>query len=243
MAIKLRATGWHAFCVATALASGCSRAPENDAPAVDSASATPSESPQSTSSRTNDVEWPVYGGSLAAQHYSPLDQINASNVKDLKIAWRWHGGNFGPTPEMKSETTPLMIGGVLYATAGATRNVVAIDAGSGETLWIWRPNDGERVPHGAAPHVGPRRRVLDGAATTAACSRDAGLLSRVARRGDGLAEARVRRGRHRGSAARLARADGQRRSRLLVAAARRRRRHRRRSRAAASARGRMRRRK
>jgi glucose dehydrogenase len=90
------------------------------------------------------VEWPVYGGSLAAQHYSPLDQINASNVKDLKIAWRWYAGNFGPTPEMKSETTPLMIGGVLYATAGATRNVVAIDAASGETLWIWRPNDGER---------------------------------------------------------------------------------------------------
>ena len=90
------------------------------------------------------VEWPVYGGSLAAQHYSPLDQIDARNVKDLKVAWRWHAGNFGPTPEMKSETTPLMIGGVLYATAGATRNVVAIDAGSGETLWIWRPSDGER---------------------------------------------------------------------------------------------------
>jgi quinoprotein glucose dehydrogenase len=48
------------------------------------------------------VEWPVYGGSLAAQHYSPLEQINARNVKDLKIAWRWHAGNFGPTPEMKS---------------------------------------------------------------------------------------------------------------------------------------------
>jgi glucose dehydrogenase len=90
------------------------------------------------------VEWPVYGGSLAAQHYSPLDQINAQNVKDLKIAWRWYAGNFGPSPEMKSETTPLMIDGALYATAGATRNVVAIDAGSGETLWVWRPSDGER---------------------------------------------------------------------------------------------------
>ena len=32
------------------------------------------------------VEWPVYGGSLAAQHYSPLDQINAENVKDLKLS-------------------------------------------------------------------------------------------------------------------------------------------------------------
>jgi quinoprotein glucose dehydrogenase len=93
---------------------------------------------------TRNVEWPIYGGNLAAQHYSALDQINAQNVKDLKIAWRWYAGNFGPQPEMKSETTPLMIGGVLYATAGATRNVVAIDARSGETLWIWRPSDGDR---------------------------------------------------------------------------------------------------
>ena len=37
-----------------------------------------------------------------------------------------------------------MIAGVLYATAGATRNVAAIDARSGETLWVWRPNEPER---------------------------------------------------------------------------------------------------
>jgi glucose dehydrogenase len=88
------------------------------------------------------VEWPVYGGNLASQFYSPLDQINARNAKDLKVAWRWHAGNFGPTPELKSETTPLMLDGVLYATAGVTRNVAAIDATSGETLWVYRPNDG-----------------------------------------------------------------------------------------------------
>jgi quinoprotein glucose dehydrogenase len=65
-------------------------------------------------------------------------------VKDLRVAWRWYAGNFGPNPEMKSETTPLMIGGVLYATAGVTRNIAAIDAASGETLWVWRPDEGER---------------------------------------------------------------------------------------------------
>jgi quinoprotein glucose dehydrogenase len=90
------------------------------------------------------VEWPVYGGSLAAQHYSSLDQINAANVDELQIVWRWSGANFGPRPEQRSETTPLMIDGVLYATAGVTRNIVAIDAASGETLWVWRPNEGER---------------------------------------------------------------------------------------------------
>jgi glucose dehydrogenase len=95
------------------------------------------------------VEWPVYGGNLAAQHYSDLDQINAGNVNALRIVWRWRAANFGPRPEARSETTPLMIGGVLYATAGITRNVVAIDAHSGETLWIWRPDEGARFE--AAP--------------------------------------------------------------------------------------------
>lgn len=95
------------------------------------------------------VQWPVYGGNLYAQGYSPLDQINADNVGDLRVVWRWYGGNFGPRPELKSETTPLMIGGVLYATAGVTRNVVAIDATNGETLWIWRPDEGQRFD--AAP--------------------------------------------------------------------------------------------
>jgi quinoprotein glucose dehydrogenase len=91
-----------------------------------------------------DTEWRVYGGSPLAQHYSPLAQIDASNFADLEIVWRWSGANFGPAPEARSETTPLMLDGVLYATAGQTRNVVAIDAATGETLWMWRPDEGER---------------------------------------------------------------------------------------------------
>jgi quinoprotein glucose dehydrogenase len=98
----------------------------------------------SAAGAARDVEWPVYGGDLASHHYSPLDEIGRDNVASLRIAWRWHSGNFGPRPEARSEATPLMIGGVLYTTAGVTRNVVAIDAVTGETLWLWRPNDGER---------------------------------------------------------------------------------------------------
>ncbi len=111
------------------------------------------------------AEWPVYGGSVLAQHYSPLDQINAENVGDLRVAWRWYAGNFGPRPESRSQTTPLMIDGVLYATAGVTRNIVAIDAASGETLWIWRPDEGERFDN--APRKMSGRGVgywTDGAA-------------------------------------------------------------------------------
>jgi quinoprotein glucose dehydrogenase len=70
--------------------------------------------------------------------YSPLDQINAANVKDLKVAWTWKSDNFGSAPEMKNETTPLMVNGVLYFTAGDRRAVVAADPGTGETLWTYR---------------------------------------------------------------------------------------------------------
>jgi glucose dehydrogenase len=89
-------------------------------------------------------EWPVYGGNKYAQRYAPLAEINADNVANLEIAWRWQAGNFGPRPEQKNEATPLMIDGVLYVTAGMTRNVVAIDPETGQTLWLWRPDEGER---------------------------------------------------------------------------------------------------
>jgi quinoprotein glucose dehydrogenase len=87
------------------------------------------------------TEWPRYGGNLASHRYSPLDQIDRDNVGDLRVAWRWYAGNFGPRPEQKNEATPLMIDGVLYTTAGTTRNVVAIDPATGETLWVWRPDE------------------------------------------------------------------------------------------------------
>src|ERR1700704_548136 len=82
-------------------------------------------------------EWRSYAGEEASTRYSPLDQINRDNVKDLKVAWTWKSDNFG-TAEFKSESTPLMVNGVLYFTAGDRRAVVAVDAGKGETLWVWR---------------------------------------------------------------------------------------------------------
>jgi glucose dehydrogenase len=88
--------------------------------------------------------WPHMNGDLAANRYAPLDQINADNVEDLQIAWRWKADNFGPRPEGLSVTSPIMINGVLYMTAGTTRNVVAVDAESGQTLWMWRPQEGQR---------------------------------------------------------------------------------------------------
>jgi quinoprotein glucose dehydrogenase len=89
-------------------------------------------------------EWRFYGGDAGGTKYSPLDQINATNVKQLQIAWRWKSENFGPRPDFNWEVTPLMVGGVLYFTAGVRRDAIAIDASTGETLWIYRLDEGAR---------------------------------------------------------------------------------------------------
>ena len=89
-------------------------------------------------------EWRFYGGDAGSTKYSPLDHINASNVKQLEIAWRWKAENFGPRADYNWETTPLMIGGVLYFTAGSRRDAIAVDAATGETLWMYRLDEGER---------------------------------------------------------------------------------------------------
>ncbi len=99
-------------------------------------------------------EWPVYGGDLASTRYAALDQIDNDNVADLEIAWRWTAQNFGPRAELRNETTPLMIDGVLYATAGSRRSVVAIDPGTGETLWMYRLDEGERGAEAPRPNSG-----------------------------------------------------------------------------------------
>lgn len=75
-------------------------------------------------------DWTSYHGSQSGQRYSPLDQINADNVDDLEIAWRFTTENFGPSVDFTNPSTPLEIDGVLYANIGSTRNVVALDGKS-----------------------------------------------------------------------------------------------------------------
>jgi quinoprotein glucose dehydrogenase len=89
-------------------------------------------------------EWRTYGGDLGNTRYSPLDQINASNFNKLQVAWRFNTTNLGPRPEFNLEATPLMAGGVVYTVAGGRRDVVAIDATSGEMLWMHTEKEGAR---------------------------------------------------------------------------------------------------
>jgi len=86
-------------------------------------------------------EWRTNGGDAGNTRYSPLDQINAANVKNLQVVWRWKAQNMGPAPQGAWEATPLMAGGKLFFTAGTGRTVVAADAATGETLWLYRGDD------------------------------------------------------------------------------------------------------
>ena len=75
---------------------------------------------------TKNGEWPMYTADLRGSKYSPLDQINASNFSKMEVAWRFKTDNLGPRPENKLEGTPIMVKGMVYATAGTRRSVIAL---------------------------------------------------------------------------------------------------------------------
>jgi len=79
--------------------------------------------------RAESRDWAVYGGSAEYQHYSPLSQINRSNVKQLQIAWTYDTGEQGGV-----QTSPLEVEGVLYGIS-PTQKIFAVDAATGKLLW------------------------------------------------------------------------------------------------------------
>ena len=110
----------------------------------------------SAQSAASGTEWPTYGGDLANTRYRPLDQINASNFNKLEVAWHFKTDNFGTRPEFKLEGTPLMVNGVIYATAGTRRAVVALDAKTGEIIWTHSLREGQRAAIAPRPaYSGP----------------------------------------------------------------------------------------
>ena len=109
------------------------------------------------STTVKDGDWNTYYGGDWAHRYSPLDQINADNVSELELAWSFSTENFGTTVDYANPSTPLEINGVLYANIANTRNVVALDATSGQVLWLYRYDEGDRYDE--APRKGPGRGV------------------------------------------------------------------------------------
>src|SRR5262245_19451998 len=84
------------------------------------------------------AEWPTHGGTNNAR-YSPLTQIDKTNVSQLQVAWTYDAGDAFTGSEMQSN--PIVVNGVLYATT-PTLKVVALDAAAGRELWKFDPSGG-----------------------------------------------------------------------------------------------------
>lgn len=86
--------------------------------------------------------WPVYGGNKAGNRYSPLDQINLENVKDLEVVWMYQArtpiepGSRERVLEIQCQ--PIVVDGILYGTTPELA-IFAINAATGEELWKFTP--------------------------------------------------------------------------------------------------------
>ncbi len=85
--------------------------------------------------------WPSYMGGKKTQHYSPLNQINVSNVKNLKLAWEYSTNDFkkDKKPRGQIQCNPLIINGIMYGTSPKLK-LFAINAKTAEELWVFNPN-------------------------------------------------------------------------------------------------------
>src|SRR5215831_13763366 len=79
-------------------------------------------------------DWVTNGGNLTNQRYSTLRQIDGTNVKQLKGAWRTRLKRSGFGTRYSAEATPLVKDGIMYVVTG-NDDVFALNAKTGEILW------------------------------------------------------------------------------------------------------------
>jgi alcohol dehydrogenase (cytochrome c) len=83
--------------------------------------------------------WLTYSGTYSSWRYSPLNQINTGNVKDLHVKWLFQGRS-----QDKFETTPLVVDGIMYLTR-PENDVFALDAETGRVMWTYSHRNPERT--------------------------------------------------------------------------------------------------
>lgn len=86
-------------------------------------------------------DWPAITGGDTSTRYSPLDQINASNFNNLKVAWEWSGADLPPGMELgevNGRGLPIYVDGHLITVSGPRRTVVSLDPATGKTLWAFQ---------------------------------------------------------------------------------------------------------
>src|SRR5579864_6780514 len=88
--------------------------------------------------------WPTYNGDYSGRRFSPLKQIDSSNVHALSLSWAARFTAPGATG-VQINSTPLLVNGILYSTA--PNNVWSVDARTGHELWHYQypPNTGSTI--------------------------------------------------------------------------------------------------
>jgi quinohemoprotein ethanol dehydrogenase len=88
--------------------------------------------------------WITNGGSTLNQRYSPLDQINSSNVSKLKGVWLTHLRKSAAAAKYSAESQPLVYDGTAYVSTGAN-DVFAVDVATGRIRWQYKANLSEKI--------------------------------------------------------------------------------------------------
>ena len=99
----------------------------------------PAFSAAATDPKASHREWQTYHGDYGGAHYSELDQINRTNVKQLEVAWTWKSGDTGNT----IECNPIIVDGVMFVTTPGL-HVAALNAATGALIWRFDPWQGGR---------------------------------------------------------------------------------------------------
>jgi quinoprotein glucose dehydrogenase len=125
-----------------------------------------------TASAAPSADWPAYLGDRANSHYSPLKQINTTNITQLQVAWTYQSGGARPDGRSQIQCNPLIIDGVLYGTSPLSV-LFALDAATGQELWRFNPlrGGGDHQALGVNRGVvywadGADRRILYSAGST-----------------------------------------------------------------------------
>ena len=105
-----------------------------------------------------ELDWPHYGNDVYNSRFQNIDQINLTNVSQLKPAWTFHTGI--SDPNMSMEMTPIVVDGVMYVTNGDD-DVFAVDATTGKQSWAYYPTDMPKISTlAAAGFHGRQHRAL-----------------------------------------------------------------------------------
>jgi quinoprotein glucose dehydrogenase len=92
----------------------------------------------SCSRSSSNAGWRAHGGDWAHTQYSPLSQIDRSNVRELKVAWTYRTGDARADNRSQIQCNPIVVHGILYATSPQLK-VFALDAATGEHRWTFDP--------------------------------------------------------------------------------------------------------